>query len=440
MSVSSSEMRLRSHWVALGIIVVMYMVAMIDRTIVAMLIGPIQADLNIDDFQASLLMGTAFGVCYVLFSLPFGWAADRYPRPHVILFGMTIWSLACAAGGLTTGFAGLFVSRMFVGIGEASLSPSAYSLMAEWFPRKRLTLAMAIYHYGGSVGGALALLIGGLIAQWSATTGSIVLHFDWTIRPWQAGFLLVGLPGVLIALLALFLKEPRSQAASKAQTQQTGRRSPLLPFIAGNRLLITAHFLGFGMALIVIYGQSFWIPQFLDRRFDWDIAEIGALLALLSLVATFVGQIGSIALIGLLERKGYEDAHLRGFICVLALAAVAAILTFSAISLELAIVGIFVSYACLHPVMTYASSSLQLFTPAELRGRLSALFLSMSSLVGLGLGPAIVGFVSVYMLGGPTALSDSLLFTSIGALCLGIAALAIALKPYREAKARNIAG
>ncbi|MET0362905.1 MAG: MFS transporter [Sphingobium sp.] len=428
----SAAVRPWAPWYGLCVLVLLYFTSMIDRTIIAMLIGPIKADLGLGDFQASLLMGTAFGVCYVLFALPFGWAADRFSKPHVIAFGILFWSIACAGGGFASSFAGLFVSRMLVGAGEAALSPCAYSMMAGWFPRARLSLAMAIYHYGGSVGGALALVIGGAIAHLAEDGGGLGLAWLDGFRPWQVAFLIVGLPGIALALLALTLHEPGTTATAGSR-MATAPAPRLRPFLAAHPRLTLAHLTAFSLTLLVVYGVSFWAPQLFIREQGWSALETGSVLGGVNMAGTLAGQVAGVTLISWLDRRGHADAALRAFAYALGFGLASTILAFATSSPVALLTGYFLLSACLHPVMTYGSSALQLFTPAALRGRMSALFLSVTSLMGLGAGPACVGFLTQYAFSGTGALRHALFAVSMIALWAALALVLIALAPYRRA-------
>lgn len=416
------------HWYGLAVLVLLYVVSMIDRSIISMLIGPIKQDLRLDDFQASLLMGTAFGIAYVLAAFPFGWAADRFPRPLVIAFGIAFWSLACASGGLAAGFAGLFVSRMMVGAGEAAMSPCAYSLMAGWFPRRQVSVAMGIYHFGGAIGASIAMIVGGAIAQWAASANAHTLFAGF--RPWQVGFLIVGLPGLPLALLALTLREPRAASPRPAIAERQPR---LAPFLNGHVRLILCHFAAFSLTLLVVYGVSYWTPQFLIRSLRWSPIQVGSTLAALNLGGVLAGQIAGVSLIGWFDRLGYKDAALRAFGFALATGLTGSVIAFTATKGIVVSAGIFLLYAGLNPVMTYGSSALQLFVPAPLRGRMSALYLSVTSLAGLGMGPAIVGLVTEYGFGTGSGLRLALLMVSATALVGAFLLLLIALAPYRRA-------
>jgi MFS family permease len=415
----------------LSVLVILYVVSLIDRQILAMLIGDIKHSLGLGDFQVSLLMGTAFGVFYVLFGAPFGWLSDRYPRGLVIFWGMVLWSLACGFGGLVHTFPLLFASRMMVGAGEAALGPAAYSLMADLFDRERLPTAMAIYHFGGSAGGAIALLVGGLVAQAANDVGPLSMPLVGSVSPWQLALLIVAVPGILIAFLALTLPEPHRPFSGQVLGDV-----PLAgfgDFVRTNRGLLVCHFLAFALALVVVYANASWTPEHLRRAFHWSPAKIGSTLAVLALLGPLTGQIVGVKLIALLNRAHHKDATLRGFLLFVAIALPCEIFAFTTTSPTACLAAVFFLYACLSPLMTFGASALQLFTPVAYRGRLSGAFLGFVSLSGLGVGPALVGWLVQYHFHDAADLGLSLTIVGGASLALAATFLMLGLHPLRRA-------
>ncbi|MBT2135123.1 MFS transporter [Croceibacterium sp. LX-88] len=193
-------------WYALGVLFVVYMVNFIDRQILSILANDIKADLHLTDAQLGFLYGTAFAIFYALFGIPLGRLADGWNRTKLLALGLTLWSFMTALSGLARHGATLAAARVGVGVGEATASPSAYSLIADWFPQRLRATAIGIYSAGLFVGSGLSLLLGGMIVEgWNRAwpdggPGGLV--------GWQAAFLAVGLPGLLLALLVFSLREP----------------------------------------------------------------------------------------------------------------------------------------------------------------------------------------------------------------------------------------
>ncbi len=203
-------------WYVLAILFVVYILNFIDRQIISILGEDIKRDLNLRDEDLGFLYGTAFGVFYALFGIPLGRLADTWHRVRLLAAGLALWSAMTMVSGLSRGGGMLAGARIGVGVGEASAAPAAYSLISDWFPKRLRATALAIYSAGLYVGGGLSLFIGGLIVnRWNAAYpggGPLGLH------GWQAAFMIVGAPGLLLALIVLTLREPRRGAAEGLPT------------------------------------------------------------------------------------------------------------------------------------------------------------------------------------------------------------------------------
>ena len=201
----------------LGVLVVVYVFNFVDRQIISILAEDIKRDLNIGDGELGFLYGTAFGVFYALFGIPLGRLADNWNRVRLMTIGLSLWSAMTAFSGLSKNLGQLAVARMGVGIGEATASPSAYSLISDYFPKEKRASALAIYSSGLYIGGGISLFIGGLIVErWNAAyPGGGPLG----LVGWQAAFMAVGLPGLLLAGLVATLREPLRGSADGIVTQ-----------------------------------------------------------------------------------------------------------------------------------------------------------------------------------------------------------------------------
>jgi len=195
-------------WYALGVLVLVYIVNFIDRQIISILVGDIQRDLQVSPAQVGFLYGTAFAVFYALFGIPLGRLADSWYRGRLMAMGLALWSSMTALSGFATSFTMLAAARIGVGIGEASASPAAYSMISDSFPKERRATALSIYSSGLYIGGALSLPIGGfVVASWNKAY-PVAAEAPLGLAGWQAAFLAVGLPGLLLALWVLTLREP----------------------------------------------------------------------------------------------------------------------------------------------------------------------------------------------------------------------------------------
>ena len=172
------------------------------------MVGPIERDLGITDSQFAILTGGAFGIFYTIMGLPLGWLADRLSRKWIVAAGIACWSVMTAACGLAGSFSQLMLTRIGVGVGEATLSPSAYSMLADYFDRARLPRAMSVYTCGIFIGAGTAMMLGGAVVSAVGHTPGIHLAAIGITHAWQVVFLIVGLPGLVLALWLATLREP----------------------------------------------------------------------------------------------------------------------------------------------------------------------------------------------------------------------------------------
>jgi len=218
-------------WYVLGVLVVVYILNFIDRQILSILAVDIKRDLELSDGQLGFLGGAAFAVFYALFGVPLGRLADRWHRVRLLTIGLVLWSTMTALSGFARNYLTLSFARMGVGVGEATASPTAYSLISDYFPSRQRATALAIYSSGLYLGGGVSLFIGAKISKvWDAAypgggLGGLV--------GWQAAFLAVGIPGVLLALWVASLREPARQPDAAS-----GERHPLLDFFIDLSMLL----------------------------------------------------------------------------------------------------------------------------------------------------------------------------------------------------------
>lgn len=218
-------------WYVLGVLVLVYILNFIDRQILSILAVDIKRDLDLTDGQLGFLGGAAFAVFYALFGVPLGRLADRWHRVRLLTIGLVLWSTMTAVSGLAKNYASLSLARMGVGVGEATASPTAYSLISDYFPSGQRATALAIYSSGLYLGGGISLFIGAKISQlWDAAypgggLGGLV--------GWQAAFLAVGLPGLILAIWVASLREP-----ARPPREYASGRSPLHDFFVDLSMLL----------------------------------------------------------------------------------------------------------------------------------------------------------------------------------------------------------
>jgi MFS family permease len=418
-------------WYVVVLLTLAYVVAFIDRQILALLVDPIRRDLGLSDFQMSWLLGLAFALFYTFLGLPIGRLADRYSRRTIVGIGIALWSVMTAACGLARTFGQLFVVRMGVGIGEATLGPSALSLISDCFPRERRGRPLAFYNMGVSLGVAIANIVGGLVIGFVSSAPALSLPLVGELRPWQTVFLWVGLPGLVIALLMLTIREP----ARRDRLQPTGAGAlPLSATVAYlHRHLATyaTHFVGLSVVTIIGYGFFFWIPTMFVRTWQWTIPQISLAYGLVILIGGPVGVLASGWLADHWYRAGRRDSLMR--VCLYtALGFVpASVLAPLMPTPELALLMLVPSTLGGSAVTACGSAALMMITPNEFRAQVSALYYFVINLLGLTLGPSAVAMVTDFGFGDDAALRWSLAIVCAGAGAVALGFLGAHVGLYR---------
>lgn len=417
-------------WYSIGILLVAYTIAFVDRTILALLVGPIQRDLGISDTLMGLLHGIAFALFYAALGIPIARLSDQHSRRWIILIGMVIWSAMTALCGVARNFWHLFLARVGVGVGEAALSPAAYSMIADMFPPQRLGRALGVYSSGVFFGAGIAFMLGGAIIGALEALRVLEVPLLGEIRSWQAVFFMVGIPGALFALLMLTVPEPtrKSLAPGAERTALPG----LWAYIANNRRVVGGHFLGFSLLAVVFNGYVAWAPTQLIRDFAVNAGEAGRALGLVIFVFGGSGIIVGGLVADRLARGGYADANMRaGVIAALGLLPASLLApqmpTFTASVAVYAVFFFFSSFP-----YGAAAAALQLMAPHDLRARLSAIYLLTLNLIGIGLGPLAIAAVSDHLLGGKAHLGSAMSVVSAIVVPIGGIVLLLTLAGFRR--------
>jgi MFS family permease len=418
----------REAWVLLGALVLAYMLAFIDRLILALLVEPIKADLLLSDVEISLLQGFAFAFFYVVAGLPAGRIVDSASRTRLIGWAVSFWSLMTCLCGLAANYWQLFLARVGVGVGEAVLVPAAYSVIPDVVPRQRLALAMGIFSAGAALGAGIALLVGGVVIQLISAGGARTLPLLGTLEPWQLTFIVVGAPGLLVALIFLVIREPARRGRILA-----GRPAPIsavVAFLRAHRMTMLLHHGGNGLASMATFAIMSWAPTFLIRNHGWSPAEVGAALGGAILCAGIVGVIGGGWLADWLASSRSPAARLSvgaGSMFLAAVGAVAYPITESPTAIVLLFtLTILGAYALIAP----SAAALQEIVPNELRGQTAAIFLFVLNLLGMAAGPTVLAVVTEYVFRDPAALPYSLAIVPPLGYLLGGVLLLLARRPY----------
>jgi MFS family permease len=421
-------------WYVLGLLTLVYLFSFLDRTALNLLVGPIRRDLHITDTQMSLLMGFSFAVFYSFFGLPIGRMADSHSRRQLIAGGLATWSLFTAGCGLAKNFGQMLLLRMGVGVGEAALAPSAYSLLTDYFPPKRRATAMSIYGMGIYIGAGVASVLGGFVTGWANGRAGWTIPLLGDVRSWQIVFFAVGLPGVLLALFMYTFAEP---ARRGGHTQSKGIPfRDVLAYVKNNQKTFLCLNLGIAFLALGAYGSLAWIPTFFIRHHHWTAAEAGKNFGIVIALAGSLGIVSGGWFADRLAARGHPDAYLR----VAMMASVAALPTGIAYLLvpdsHFAIVLV-APPVFLHAVpIGLAPAALMQVTPSQMRGQVSAVYQFTINLIGLGAGPTAVALVTDHLLHNDTLVGTSILLVATTANILSALILWNSLKSYVRSRDR----
>ena len=421
-------------WFVVIVLMALYIFSFVDRMIIALLVAPIKAELNLSDTHIGLLQGLAFAVFYTFVGVFLARLADNWNRTKLIAIGVLLWGLATALSGFAAGFATLFLARIFVGIGEATLGPAAYSLISDYFPVEKRPRAMSVYTAGMYLGVGLALIFGGLVINLVGQNGTVDLPFVGPLSAWRAVFVAVGIPGLFFfVLIRLAVREPpRREVGAEAPTF-----AAFMSYFNSRRRLYLGHILGF--AFLVMYSYSFaaWMPALIVRTYGLSPADSGLWLGVVILLTAPAGvMIGSVISQKLRANYGNGAALRVGVISAFS-AMIPAILLTLAPSFWLGLVLIGITQFLITLPFGVAPAALHEVTPNQYRGQIIAIYLFFINLIGLGLGPLLVGLITDHVFGDESLLRYSMLIIAVVLLPLSGFILSRATIRFRDFKEIN---
>ena len=423
--------RARRAWWAVAVLLLLYVLSFVDRQVINLMVGPIRAQFGIGDFGVSLLMGFGFAVFYTFFGIPIARLADSRSRRGIIAIGLALWSAATATCGLARTYGALLLARMGVGVGEAALSPAAYSLIGDAFPRERRGAAMGVYSMGSYLGSGLAFLLGGYLIAFVGEDRTHEVFLAGEVRSWQLVFILVGIPGVVLLPLLATVVEPRRRDAGNSGTAPPFRAT--LRHFRENAGAFLCHNLGFALLAFSGYGSGAWTPAFLQRSHGMSAADSGIALGWIMATAGTLGIVFGGWLADRLAARGQRDATMRvGLIASLAWipAGVAyPLVADKSLALALMIPALFTSGM----PWGAAAAAVQEMTPGPMRAQATAVYLFVINLIGLGIGPSAVAYLTQYVYRDDAAVGRSLAWVTLAAHVAAAVCLRAGLRPFVRA-------
>lgn len=407
-------------WYVALVLMMCNTLSFVDRQILGLLVVPIQRELAITDTQIGLLQGLAFGIFYTTLGIPMGRIADRSNRRNLVMVGILCWTIMTSLCAAARNFWSLFAARMGVGVGEATLAPSAFSLLSDYFPRERLGTALSIFSMGIFFGMGLALIIGGLIIG--------------AVGSWRATFVIVGLPGLLAALVVYTIAEPARKNLLRGEGGQVSKLS-LAEVVNQVKLRwqsVAGICLALGFQALGNYAQQSWLPTYFVRVHGWAPRQAGLTLGIITLIAGLLGAFAGGTLCDRWQRRGIAEAPLRVGLLATVSAGLFFIASMAAPNLVLQLCLLGPAYFFLAMPIGSSYAALQLILPNQVRGQIGALQQFSVNVIGLILGPFIPGFLNDHVFRNPAMVGWSMAIT-VGISSLVSASLFRATwVPYRK--------
>lgn len=383
-----------SGWYTVVMTALVAIMSQIDRGVLALFVQPMKRDFHLTDTQVSFLLGAAFTLFYVVGGPPISRMADRGIRKRVISGCLAVWSTATALCGLAQGYWGFFASRAVIGAAEAGCGPASLSMIGDAIPRQKLPRAYAIYNAGFLGGGALSLVVGGVLLGALAHIPPMHISGIGTIYYWQWVFVILGIPGLLIALLFLLtVREPARKGAVKVGGYPL---KEVLGYVIGQRAMHWPLIAGVLCMGFQTYGLIAWMPAFYERTYGWGPEKVGPLLGTITLVTGTIGLFAGARLAEILGKR-HDDANLR----VLWLAQLLPIPLFVAAPLMPdpwwalglnALGGLFATMGA-----AGYNAAINVSTPNAMRSQINVMYFILQNAIAGSLGPTLVALCTDYV-------------------------------------------
>jgi len=420
------------RWYIVFVLVLAAILSYLDRGIVGILIPDLRRSLGLSEVQVSIVQGFSFSLFFAIGGLLIGALTDRLNRKVIVIIGVLGWSTMTMACGLAQNFEQLFIARAGVGVGEACLSPAAYSLICDLFSPERRGRPMSLMVMAASIGGAASSLLGGIILKLLGGSGTIVIPLLGVTEIWRVTFLIVGAPGLLMALLVMTMREPERGIGLSEDLHG----SSYTQFVLRNWRVTIPLKLVIALTFSISYIVTGWVPTALIRNFGYSAGNAGMALGIVMVPSSVLGSFLGGVLGDWMARRGHPYGRLRawlgGTLPVIIGAAMMGFgsehLFYAGMLIVLITGGIFssLSYPALYDV-----------TPKQFRGRAIAVALLLASLVGMGGAITAVALLTEHVFQ-----DDMMVRVSIAIVTAAVAAIApllviAQLKPYEVLRLQN---
>jgi MFS family permease len=419
--------------VVVVLLLIAYTLSFIDRQIISLLVDPIRRDLQISDTQISLLQGLAFAIFYTLMGIPIAKWADSRSRRNIIVAGVAVWSLMTAFCGLAKNYWVVFLGRIGVGVGEAALSPASYSMISDYFPPDRLSTALSIYGAGPYFGSGLAYILGGATINYLDGLGGLSVPVLGEFASWQLAFMIVGLPGIVVALvICVVVREPERSGSRSSETSEAEFFRDILPYMSRNGRFYFLHAAGMGLVALVAYSTFGWLPTYFVRVHGMPMNAVAWNIGLLIMVFGTSGIFAGGRLADFLRTR---YARVDGTMCSVSI---------GAFFLAPAVLGVTVTESTTVAMMCagvvfflvafpYGAgvAALQMATPPHYRAQVSAVYLFINNLLGMALGPTAVALFTDFVFKDDNAVGLSIGVVGASAGMGAFICCGLTLRPLR---------
>lgn len=417
-------------WYVVALVTLAYSLAVIDRVSLGLLVGPIQADLNLSDTQFGILHGLAFVLFSAVAGFPLGMAVDRWSRKKVLLLGTLVLGLATMGSALASTFLLLFIARVFVGAGDAAISPASSALIADNFSPQKRAKAYGVYACGIAIGSGAAFTFSAYLLDIAEQLQADQVWFFAEMKIWQVCFFLMSIPGLLLSLLIVFSIKERVNTGSVSKAQENNSLAELFSFLAPRKGLYISIIIG--ISITYIAGNSFfsWYVAYLIREFSWTAQEAGGAIGAITVPIGLLSALSSGLVTSYFFKRGKQDAPLITILIMVVSSSSMLFCSAVAPTATLSLVFFGLSAVTVNWGFPSVLTALNNITPPQFRGQITALFTMALGIIAIGFGPVLTGLLSDYVFGGPQFLGNSLALLSVVCGIIGFVMIYRCRKQY----------
>jgi MFS family permease len=422
-----------SAYYTLAMLTIASFLSFLDRTILNLVVGPIEHDLHITDTQMGILQGFTFTIFFTLTAIPLGWIVDRTARRNLMIIGIALWSVMTILSGLSNSYGELLLARIGVGVGEATLIPASVSMLPDYFPPNQRGRAFGVLSVAAIVGTSGSYFLGGLILHALAGPGPVAFPLLGNLAVWQATFVIVGLPGLVMALLLFTVREPKRLGEPQAANQTSAES--FLRYVKRRPMAFVCVWGAYTMTTYVAYCFISWAPTLMARNFGTTPGQFGNMVglpsALIGLAACLLtGYLGDRMTMSR-QRGG------RFRITIIWAFGMIPVLLLLTLSHNFAFAAVGYVFGTFFNSLTFGSAYavMQEIVPPRMRGRATSSWYFFNSLIANGLGPLIPALATEKILGAQSLLGLGIILASAPAILLGFVFPWLGMGPFEKARA-----